>query len=102
MLQEGDTIEYLARVGSPTGQKGVPGQTKVIGPDIPLWTAKYLERGNAVRKFDPDAPLKIKTEETKTSPGQKVKPRAQTKTKENHGKRNGQVKPGSTGQAKTE
>ena len=78
MFQEGDTIEYLARVDSPPNQKGVPGQTKIIGPDIPLWTANYLLRGDIVRLFDPANPLKIQIEKKKR-PAAVVKHRATEK-----------------------
>ncbi len=62
MLRPGDTIEYLADVSSPSSQKGIRGQTKIIDRGITMWTARFLLRGGKVRLFDPASPLQLEDE----------------------------------------
>jgi hypothetical protein len=68
-LVPGQAIEYLVDVGSPPNQKGIRGQTKIIGRNIPMWTAKFLLRGGQIRPYDPDSPLQLEEEK----PGKKKK-----------------------------
>lgn len=93
MLRIGDTIEYLVDVNRPPTQKGIRGQTKIVGRDIEEWPANYLFRGGQVRIFNPDSPLQLEEEKSKKGPdgpgkksepdsaaGTKVKPERRTKT----------------------
>jgi len=90
MLQIGDTIEYLADVGSPPSQKGIRGQVKVIDRDIPMWTAKFLLRGGKIRLYDPASPLQLEEEETKEDPAGPESVISTKAEKERRTKTNGQ------------
>jgi len=49
MLKEGDVIEYLADVRSPSSQAGTKGQTKEVGREITVFAAKLLLNGSYVK-----------------------------------------------------
>lgn len=108
MLKPGDTIEYLEDVSSPSNQKGIRGQTKIIDRDITMWTAKFLLRGGKIRLYDPASPLQIEEEKSRKkkkgpdgpveAPGPaNTKEKPERRTSSNDQRKRTNVRPGSEG-----